>query len=106
MTAMSKKATPLPPAGSAATVYRAVQGDARLAVLHYLLSNGTSTRADVTGGTGLPNSTALVAIRELVDAGYLVTNVEGDRKGHLVQYSVDRRKLTTDLFDFMGWLLA
>lgn len=106
MSAMPKKSTAFSPTECAATAYRAIQGDVRLSVLRFLLERGTSTRADVAAATTIPSSTVQVAIRELVDAGYLITNVEGDRKGRLVEYTVDRTKLTADLFSLMGWLLA
>lgn len=101
----TKSSAPLPP-GAAASALRAIQGDARLRVMRYLLDKGTSGRADLTRDTGLTTSTALVAIRELVDAGYVHTNVDGDRAGKRVEYSIDRKKVTADLFDLMSWLLT
>lgn len=105
---MPRRSTALSPQGTAESAYRAVQSDARVMILRFLLEAGTADRRQITEATGLSNSTALGAIAELVDAGYVVTNIEANapRAGRRVDYTADRRKLTADLFDFMGWLLS
>lgn len=106
MTGMPRR-SPVPDfSGAAASAHRAIQNEARLSVLRMLLREGTATRAEITAATGLTVSTALVAIRDLEQAGYVLTNVEGDRKGNRVEYSADRQKVTADLFDLLGWLLG
>lgn len=107
MAVMPRKSPTRTLQGAAATAHRAIQNEARLSVLRFLLQAGTTaTRAEIVDGTGLTVSTALVAIRELEHAGYVTTNVEGDRAGRRVDYAIDRQKVTADLFDFMGWLLG
>lgn len=106
MTGMPRR-SPVPNlSGAAAAAHWAIQNETRLSVLRALLSRGPATRADITAATGLTVSTTLGAIRDLEHAGYVLTNVEGDRKGQRVEYSVDRQKVTADLFDLLGWLLG
>lgn len=106
MTPMPRKSPAPALSGAAATAHRAIQNEARLGILRFLLQAGTATRADINAATGLTVSTAVVAIRDLEQAGYITTNVEGDRAGRRVEYTIDRQKLTADLFDFMAWLLS
>jgi DNA-binding transcriptional ArsR family regulator len=106
MTPMPRKSSAPALSGAAATAHRAIQNEARLGILRYLLHCGTASRAEINAATGLTVSTAAVAIRELEQAGYITTNVEGERAGRRVEYTIDRPKVTADLFDFMGWLLS
>lgn len=106
MAHMPRRSAVLALSGTAATAHRAIQSEARLNVLRILLRDGSASRANLTTETGMSTSTVLTAIRELTSDGYVLTDVEGDLAGRRVTYSINRQKVTADLFDLMSWILG
>lgn len=89
-----------------AAAHRAIQNESRLSCLHFLLSKGPATRADISAATGLSVTTTIDALRELESLGYVVGDLdESERPGRHPVYVAQREEITTDLLAFVSWVL-
>ena len=89
----------------AAVAYRAIAGSSRLIALRFLLDHPDSTVADVAEATGVSLASARVSLTDLEQAGYVRADVEGQRNGRTVRYSVDRGVFVDDLGMLWSWMV-
>ena len=88
-----------------ADIHFAIGSATRVTVLRYVLEHPNATRSALVEATGMAPAPARLALAALEERGYISADVEGDRVGRTVRYSVDRSKVSEDASAFLGWLL-
>jgi hypothetical protein len=83
---------------------RATAAPTRAVVLRYLIQNPASTATEIGAATGA--KAIHPALLELEQLGFVTGDIEGNRNGRKVRYTVDRVALRDALDAFTRWVMG